>query len=379
MIVEQRRWSRTSGWKTLADVESAADAQLVLFFGSRAAIASGSPLRALRASYPRARLVGCSTAGEICGTEVFDDTIVSTAIRLEHSRLLTACRPLHEASASRAVGEQLARDLDPAGLVHVFVLAEGLRVNGSELVLGLRQGLPPNVAVTGGLAGDGEQFEHTVVLYDDEHANGAVLAIGFYGERLGIGYGSLGGWDPFGPDRLVTRAAGNVLYELDGKSALELYKSYLGPHADELPASGLLFPLSLKGAQGERRVVRTILGIDEVAGSPIFAGDIPEGRNAQLMKANVDRLIDGAHDAASESHASLHRDSATLAILISCVGRKLVLKQRVEEEVESVRDVFGPATMISGFYSYGEIAPGSATAQCELHNQTMTITTVAER
>jgi len=217
------------------------------------------------------------------------------------------------------------------------------------------------------------------VYCDGELTGGGVAAVGFYGERLRIGYGSMGGWDSFGPDRLVTRAEANVLYELDGSSALELYKRYLGPHAATLPASGLLFPLSLRGASGDQRVVRTILGIDEQAGSLIFAGDIPEGAYARLMKANVDRLIDGAHGAASACHEPLGVTTPPLAILISCVGRKLVLKQRTEEEVESVRGELGAGAVLSGFYSYGEIAPFSSSAKCELHNQTMTVTTFGER
>jgi hypothetical protein len=208
---------------------------------------------------------------------------------------------------------------------------------------------------------------------------GGVAAVGFYGDRLRVGYGSMGGWDSFGPDRLITRAKANVLYELDGGSALELYKQYLGPHAATLPASGLLFPLSLRSDTGDSHVVRTILGIDEADGSLVFAGDIPEGGYARLMKANVDRLIDGAHGAATACYESLGTTSPSLALLISCVGRKLVLKQRTEEEVESVRAVLGEGTVLSGFYSYGEIAPFAASTRCELHNQTMTITTLTER
>ena len=379
MRVEQRQWSRPGGWNVIRADPQAADAQLVLFFGSREAIAEGAPQRALREAYPKASLVGCSTAGEICGTEVADDTVVATAMRLERSSVRSVCRSLTDATESRRVGEALAKDLVHAGLAHVFVIAEGLRVNGSELVEGLRLGLPAHVAITGGLAGDGARFERTTVVHQTEQVEGAVVAIGFYGEHFRVGYGSMGGWDPFGPDRLITRSAGNILYEFDGRPALELYKSYLGPHAHELPSSGLLFPLSLRRADGGPRVVRTILGVDEEAGSLIFAGGVPEGDYAQLMKANVDRLIDGAHGAASACVAPMSEGTADLAVLISCVGRKLVLKQRVEEEVESVRDVLGPGTVLSGFYSYGEIAPFSTSAKCELHNQTMTITTFSER
>jgi hypothetical protein len=202
--------------------------------------------------------------------------------------------------------------------------------------------------------------------------------VGFYGDRLRVGYGSLGGWDAFGPERLVTRAEGNVLYELDGRSALQLYKEYLGKHAAGLPATGLLFPLSVRTADQETAVVRTILAVDEDAESMTFAGDIPSGSYARLMKANFNRLLDGAEGAATTCRDALPGSDPTLAILISCVGRKLVLKQRVEDEVEAVREVLGDGPALTGFYSYGEISPFTPGAKCELHNQTMTITTISE-
>ncbi len=378
MLIDQRRWSEATGWTATRAATAMPPAQLVLVFGAREALADPGIISTVRRAHPQAHLLGCSTAGEICGTTVSDGTVVATAIHFEHTQVRTACRLLAGTVTCDAVGELLASDLASDNLVHVFVLAEGLKINGSELVKGLQRGLPANVAVTGGLAGDGARFERTIVCLDDETMEGAVAAVGFYGDRLRIGYGSMGGWDPFGPDRLVTRSERNILYELDGGSALELYKKYLGPHAADLPASGLLFPLSLRGTSGDKRVVRTILGIDEKAGSLIFAGDVPQGGYARLMKANVDRLIDGAHGAAGSSYEPVGSERPDLAILISCVGRKLVLKQRTEEEVESVRDVLGESTTFTGFYSYGEIAPFSPSAKCELHNQTMTITTLSE-
>jgi hypothetical protein len=263
--------------------------------------------------------------------------------------------------------------------VHVFVLSDGLQVNGSELVGGLASALPPHVSITGGLSGDGDRFESTLVVLDGVAMRGAVGAIGLYGDAIRVGYASLGGWDPFGPERLITRAEGNVLYELDGQSALALYKRYLGDHAAELPSSGLLYPLSLRIRDEDVPVVRTILAVDEEHQSMTFAGDVPVGSYARLMKANFDRLIDGAAGAAKTTREAVGDANPELAILISCVGRKLVLKQRVEEEVESVRDVLGASATFTGFYSYGEISPFTPNAKCELHNQTMTITTLSER
>ncbi len=378
MFVEQTRWSGATGWVVSRAPRQDASAHVVLFFGAREAIETSRAPETLRAAHPHACIIGCSTAGEISETTVCDGSVVATAIHFEHTVVRAACQPLGSAEDSRAAGERLARDLASDDLVHVFVLAEGLEVNGSDLVAGLRHGLPASVAVTGGLAADGALFEKTCVYCDEEPDEGKVAAVGFYGDRLKIGYGSMGGWDTFGPERLVTRAEGNVLYELDGSSALELYKKYLGSHAADLPASGLLFPLSLRVESGDRGIVRTILGIDEAAGSLVFAGDIPRGGYARLMKANVDRLIDGASGAATACHVPLASSLPSLGILISCVGRKLVLKQRTEEEVESVRAVLGDEAVLSGFYSYGEIAPFASSTRCELHNQTMTITTFTE-
>ncbi|MDH3271826.1 MAG: FIST C-terminal domain-containing protein [Gemmatimonadota bacterium] len=375
MRIEQRAWTEQLGWSRIGRAD-APDADLVLVFGGASPFRNRALLDELRTQYPHADLLGCSAAGEIVGTQVHDDSIVATAIALERTSVRGARVPLRSAGGSQEAGRALGKRLRGDGLAHVFVLSEGLVVNGSELVRGITETIPEGVTVTGGLSGDGARFEETLVLWSDEPRTGQVAAVGFYGSALRVGYGSLGGWDPFGPQRLITRSEGSVLYELDGKPALELYKRYLGHHAHELPASGLLFPLAITATSDRDPVVRTILAIDEQEGSMTFAGDVPEGSVARLMKANFDRLIDGASGAAHTCVESL-RDPE-LAILISCVGRKLVLKQRVEEEVEAVRDVVGPDAVMAGFYSYGEISPFMRGACCELHNQTMTITTLSE-
>jgi hypothetical protein len=315
--------------------------------------------------------------GEICGRWVWDDSLALTAVQFEDTRLELAVTEL-TGGDSYGAGKMLATALDTPGLRHVLVLSDGLQVNGSELVKGLRDHLPAGVAATGGLAGDGSRFQNTLVWAGGEPAPGRIAALGFYGERIRVGYGSLGGWDSFGPERLITRSSGNVLHELDGQSALTLYKTYLGEHAAGLPSTALLFPLALRLDGGEYSVVRTVLAVNEADNSMTFAGDLPEGAHARLMKANFDRLIDGASGAARTGYATLGSSSPELAVLISCVGRKLVLRQRIEEEVEGVREVLGARAALTGFYSYGEICPHDAITHCELHNQTMTITTFSE-
>jgi len=377
MHVEQRRWTTIDGWNR--DPGELRDAQLVFAFASTGVCESSAPFDDLARAYPNAEIIGCSTAGEIFETQVTDETLVSAAVRFDSTRVRATRVHIADAADSFTAGRMLAASLPHEDLVHVLVFSEGLKVNGTDLVQGLGAALPKNVTVTGGLAGDGHRFDHTYVVWKGRPERVGLVAVGLYGRALRIGYASLGGWDPFGPERMITRSRDNVLYELDGKSALALYKDYLGEHAADLPASGLLFPLSLRTSTDNAPVVRTILGVDEEQQSMTFAGDMPEGGYARLMKANFDRLIDGAGGAAKISYEAVGSISPDLALLISCVGRKMVLQQRIEEEVESVRQVLGAGTKLTGFYSYGEISPFTPDARCELHNQTMTITTLVER
>lgn len=376
MRVKQHRWTPDLGWSDDgAPLERGA--QLVMAFGAGPRLVEAPTLAYLRGRYPGAVFFGCSTSGEIAGTTVSDDTIVASAIEFRATSIRLAETPIEDEHSSFAAGARLAAQLSAPGLAHVFLLSDGLAVNGSQLVAGLTAGVATDVGVTGGLAGDGTAFARTYVIAGDRVGPGRAAAVGLYGSRLRIGCASLGGWDSFGPERLVTRANGNVLYELDGQSALGIYKRYLGPYAQELPASALLFPLAVREGRQEP-IVRTILSVSDDDESMTFAGDVPEGSRVRMMKANFDRLIDGATGAARICQVAVDDAEASFALLISCVGRKLVLKQRTEEEVEAVRDVIGPQAAMTGFYSYGEISPFTPGAVCRLHNQTMTITTLSE-
>jgi hypothetical protein len=379
MRIDQKIWTTEKGW--LPELSGRADetVHLVLFFGSTQILRSGILCEEIKQAYPNAHFFGCSTAGEIAGTQVTDNTFVMTAISFESIRNQGAQVELSQAVDSYRAGQLLAQSLETNGLRHVIVLSDGLYVNGSDLVRGLTEILPSEVSITGGLAGDGERFEETLVCWDGLPQNKTVAAIGLYGDKLRIGYASQGGWDPFGPERLITKAKGNILYELDGKSALDLYKLYLGEQAAGLPATGLLFPLSIRAKDSQTSLVRTILSVNEEGQSMTFAGDVPEGSYARLMKANFDRLIDGAIGAAAKSYEAIGSFSPELAILISCVGRKMILKQRTEEEIEGVRDILGDKTVMTGFYSYGELSPFNQGGICALHNQTMTITLLSEK
>lgn len=334
----------------------------------------------LKAMFSQAIRVGCSTAGEISADGVADGTCVVTAVRFDKAKAVESTTALKGMEDSREAGHRLAQQLPKDGLRAVLVLGQGVAINGSSLIAGMTEVVGTGVPITGGLAGDAAAFKETWVLNSNGVSNDQLVCIGLYGDDLSFSHGSFGGWSPFGPARKVTRSDANVLFELDGEPALDVYKRYLGDHAKDLPGSGLLFPFAMLGSDhNEVGLIRTILGMDEKTGSLTLAGDIDPTGFLRLMHANTDALVDGAEAAAQSAKDMLAGDGSGLTVLVICVGRKLVMGGRVDEEVEAVGDVFGQGAVLTGFYSNGEISPFTGNAECKLHNQTMTITHIAER
>jgi hypothetical protein len=372
MLSARLDWNDGAGWTTHDPQFQKAD--LVLFFGEREALADGRADRELKQCFPDAIIVGCSTGGQIVGSDVCDGGVHAQAISFSQASARLAHESIQDARDSVEIGQKLGARLADPELACVLIISNGLFVNGAGLVEGVASAVGAQVSIVGGLAGDGAKFQETIVTAGDECGPHIIAAIGLYGKSLEVGHGNAGGWSPFGPMRSITRSQGNVLYEVDGEPALDLYERYLGPdECHDLPASGLLFPLRISSRDREDAgVVRTILGIDRATRSMTFAGDMPLGWNAQLMRGSNERLIEGAATAARQAQTNL-TGPAQFSLLVSCIGRKLLMGQRIEEEVEAAADVLADGAKPFGFYSYGEISPQHETGFAQLHNQTMTV------
>src|SRR5579885_475768 len=383
MQLQTFQYKSNEGWSVRQFPAMDSENTLVLVFAAPEFIDNTGPIQELMKFYPHSKIIGCSSAGEISGQSICDNSISVAVAKFEKTPIRITKTEINSSEDSHKAGTAIANQLNSSDLRGIFVLSDGLKVNGSELVNGLNTIQRGNIVITGGLAGDGSRFKQTWSVYNGNIIKNSVIAVGFYGDHIQIGHGSRGGWDIFGPERRVTRSKHNILYELDGKPALALYKEYLGERASGLPATGLLYPLAIRKDEKEaRQLVRTILAIDENSQSLTFAGDIPTGYLAQLMRANFDRLIiaaDEAGETAVKRMIGVGADIAkpVLAIAISCVGRRLLLGERTEEETESVLESLPQNAQQVGFYSYGELSPYT-TGSCDLHNQTMTLTTLCE-
>lgn len=367
----------------------AVNPDLILVFGSPKIVCADGFYQTLTSALPRGALIGCSTAGEIASDDVHEHSCILTAIGFEQTPVHIQTQAYPFGADARAVGQSLGQALlaaRPERLRSVLLFARGTDVNGSGLIDGLQATIGNQVVIAGGLAGDDGAFRHTVTISPDGISDQTIVAAGLYGDAVILRNGSAGGWHPFGPTRRVTKSQGNILYTLDDEPALDLYKRYLGDYASGLPASGLLFPFEMLNETAESvGLIRTLLGVNEAERSLTFAGEIREGGFVRMMHSSTDQLVLGAEQAADlclQHEQTPAVATQALAVLVSCVGRKLVMGERLVEEVDSVQEKLASTlnipVKICGFYSYGEINPHGQLQTCQLHNQTMTIAVIQE-
>ncbi len=360
--------------------ETTGAASFVVYAGPNEIIESEVFQTALNSACPNARLLGCTAEQVILADALDEGRAHAVVVELEHSTVRLA-RSDVSVETSYATGQTLGRELAADDLVAVYILCDSLNVEGADLVEGLRSQMPPGTPISGGLAADGSNFTRTLAAGDCPPQERLVAALGFYGDALEVGQGCAHGWDDFGPPRQITRAKGNQLFELDGRPALEIYKSYLAEEAANLPGSALRFPLLIwDPIHPESQVVRTVLDIDETSQSLVFASAIPEGWQARLMRGVFEHLADGAREAGKQAAFSgtVCSSGGRVALMSSCVGRNLLLGVHTEDELEAVMDGLNDDYTSFGFYTHGEISLSAEGGFCGLHNQTMTVMTLQE-
>jgi len=376
MIIERLKYINGQ-WEIEEDRLKGKSADIVFIFGDRNIIKKSDTYTKLKILYPQADIVGCSTGGNILGDSINLARAVATAVYFDKGRIEISIEDFTDIDNQYKASYRLIDKLPKDNLKHIFILSDGLNMNGSFLVKGANEAINSQVPITGGLASDGKSFKETWVIANDTARQKRIVAVGFYGDSLHISSGYCAGWQEFGIYRRITKSVNNIVYEIDGQPALDLYKKYLGEYVQNLNANGLRFPFSVKRESEDYTIIRSVLAIDEKNKALIFAGDVPQGSLARLMKSDIDSLIDSS-EMASRKIKQANQKTA-LGLVVSCVGRRVILNQLVDEEIEIIGDILGDEVELTGFYSYGELVPYSdEVLSCQLHNQTMTLTVIYE-
>lgn len=380
MEVVSTFFTQPTGWyEPLPDFDSAQT--LVLVFSEVDHRLYNAAIASLLAKYPNSVITGCSAVASIFNQHVMENALVVGIIRFQSTRLAFARAELNSKDDSWQAGQTLAQSLQAPDLKGVLLLTDGLNTQGTDLIRGMASRIDPHeVKIVGGLASDPLKFVSTWVLIDGVPATHMAVGVGFYGDNLVFASNTKDGFKPFGPERVITRAVDRILYEIDHRPALQLYKEYIGAeHVQRLPLSALNFPLSIWHKEKQHYAIRVPVAVDEASSSLHFIADIPDGCNAQLMYGSMDNLLDGVEDAAQTLRRDLPADTPILALAISCAVHKLVMGDDTSQELETVLDILPPGTRQVGFYTFGELAPTGQDGNCSHHNATMTLTVLYEK
>ncbi len=326
------------------------------------------------------KLAGCTTDGEISTGGFSTGSVVLGGVVSDTITFEVASTSSIGAGSENA-GRRLAQQL-PRAAAHVQIFSDGLTGNGCAILRGMESVFGPQVPISGGAAGDARAMKQTWQFIGSRVLTDSVTAIAFSG-NVQVGTGVRSGWFPAGVPKTVTRAAGNVVYEMEGEPALAVYRRYLGPLADKLPAVGIQFPFGIVdevGSLGESPILRAPMAINETDGSVTFAGEIPQGSTIGLTTGgSATSLLDASADAARRAMDALGGVSPSMIFFYSCMARKILLGTRTGEETERISNVVGRHVPIIGFYTYGEYCPNVSGNECKLHNETATVTVVGTR
>lgn len=319
-------------------------------------------------------LIGCTSDGEISNQGMSINSAVLGGIATDQIEFEIAAVPDLSRDSEQA-GRELARSFSRKPQ-YMQIFSDGLTGNGCGILRGIAA-VDSSLPVSGGTAGDNGKFVKTMQFAGDKIYTDSVCGIAFYGNfRLGTGVRS--GWTPIGLARKVTRASGNVLYELNGEPALNVFERFLGRHAEKLPAIGVEYPLGLLERWGDvgqedYHLLRATMSVNREERSITFAGEIPEGAVVNLTCGDIDSILEAAEKAAALARSELGDTSPALIFCYSCMARKIMLGRRSEEEIERVRTQIGPQVPIFGFYSYGEFCRVTPWSPNYFHNETITL------
>ena len=375
MKVKQYRLDSDGKWSRPLPEQPQEQTSLVLVFASGVA-RNNNHLVAISEAFPNAEICGATSAGEILEKEALQETLVITAIDFESSKAIVQYQKIESAEKSLEATNKALDDLPKEGLRHILYFADGLSVNHADVVSECEQHVPAGVKITGGFAGSLSR-DFCAVASKTGWIQSTVAIVGIYGENLKIATGCGGRGVPFGPERVITRAEGNLLYELDESPAVDILRKYLGlEKGTDLSVDGNHFHFVVRPDHSTPGVVRGFVGYNDDEGWLQMGGDVKTGDFAQLSKTTTSILIDTAEDAA-EICLKNFESQPELALIISCVSRGLSLGVRADEEIEAMTEPLPQNTPVTGFYAYGELAPLEEEA-CSLHNETINLTVFSE-
>ncbi|MBI4156053.1 MAG: FIST C-terminal domain-containing protein [Candidatus Zambryskibacteria bacterium] len=352
-------------------------------------------LQGVRSVAPGALLVGSSTSGEITTQgPLREKSVAIMAIKSPEVKYFAGVGENIAANpreAGKVVADKVKRQVkEQAGetLKTFMMFPDVLAGNGADIVRGVLDSLGEHFPVVGGASGDDFAFKKTYQYVNDKVYSGAVVGLGLVGNfKMGIGVKH--GWIPVGEPATVTKSAGSVIHEINGKPAIRIYEDYFGEEeakvlrTETLAKLAITYPLGMKVVGSDELLIRDPITVDE-HGSITCAAEIPEGSEIRLMVGSRNEAIQVARTAAKSALEQLGGSAPKAIIIFNCIARQKLFGDKSGDEIKAIQEIIGPQVPLIGFYTYGEQAPlGGEVKNIErcnsaFHNETVVICALAD-
>jgi len=316
----------------------------------------------LKENIKNVKIIGSSTDGEIIDGEVTNNQIILNFNIFENTQIETIL--LKKSTNSYKLGQELATKLITSNTKLIITFADALNVNGEEYIKGIQS--ISNVFIAGGLAGDNGLFKETFVFNEKEIITNGCVGVSLNSDTLKVSNEFGFNWEGIGKIMHITKSKGNIVYEIDGKTPVEIYRHYFGEDvAKDVVKIGVEFPLIIK--KDNISIARAVVGQND-DGSLIFAGNINTGEKVQFGYGNIESILQKDEIL----FQNLKNFDIESIFIYSCMARRRFLGKMIESEVKP----FSKIATVSGFFTYGEFFTFNNKNQ--FFNQTMTVLLLSE-
>ncbi len=298
-----------------------------------------SVLDLLTTQLPSSKLIGTSTAGEICNGVISRKGILISFSLFEHVKVNTYYFPNSNfESGAKAANEVLQKNTKACVL-----FSEGLNGDPESFLNGFSS-INQDVILAGGNAGDNAEFNKTFVIKGNQVLDKGIVLASLTSNTLVVSNQYIFEWTPIGKEMSITKADKNIIYEIDNKPILDVFAYYLGAEAvNNIPQSLIEFPL-IKIVNGIT-ISRSMMGKTDDGGG-VFAGYFNNGDKVKFAIGNFDDVLVNA----SKLQLKLIKKPIEATYIYSCSARDLFLKGHLNCEFELIENI-APTV---GFFSYGE-------------------------
>ncbi|MEL6970108.1 MAG: FIST N-terminal domain-containing protein [Bacteroidota bacterium] len=323
-------------------------------------------------------LVGCTTAGEIVDTSLYENSLAVLLLEIDPAYYHIGTQP-HQGKdvyqAAFTLGQEATAQFEHPAMI---IFSGGLVVNAESIIDGLQAGAGKSLPMYGGLAGDDLVLDKTIAFSHGEVSDNCLVILSIDTDKVLLKGLAISGWEPIGGVNTITECEGNVIYSINGEPAFDVFSRYFGfsnsgDKADQLVTIQTNYPLQILRKEGYS-VLRSPILVDEDEKSITLAASVEKGEQFCFSTSPGFEVIEKTIDEFSQLQQGFPQADAL--VLFSCKGRHGAFGPMLEDEISGIFEQWEKPMV--GLLTYGEFGDNGK-GRCEFHNETCSLVILKEK